>query len=75
MVVACMTTSVALVHTLSKYMQDTFKVTYKLALLVSILVCFIISCFGIDAITNASQPVLMCLYPILILISVLSVFR
>ena len=75
MAIACVTTSVALLSTFSEYLVKKLSVSHKQAILITSMLCYVISCAGIETITTVSNPILQLLYPVLVLVSVVSLVR
>jgi branched-chain amino acid:cation transporter, LIVCS family len=73
--IACVTTSVALLSTFSEYLVKKISASFKQAILITSLLCYLISCTGIDTITAVSNPILQWLYPILVIVSIVSLLR
>ncbi|WP_342430740.1 branched-chain amino acid transport system II carrier protein [Neobacillus sp. FSL H8-0543] len=75
---ACLTTSIGLITACGEYFHTIFpKISYKKFVLLFSLASFVIANFGLSNIINFSIPVLMFLYPlaiVLILLTFLSVF-
>jgi len=73
---ACLTTSTGLVSTCGNYFETITdgKLKYKTVVTVAIIISFAISLLGVDAIINIAVPVLTAIYPIVIVLIILSIF-
>lgn len=73
---ACLTTSTGLVSTCGNYFETITdgKLTYKTVVTVAVVVAFIISLLGVDAIINIAVPVLTAIYPVVIVLILMSIF-
>jgi len=70
---ACLTTSIGLITACGEYFHILFpKISYKLFVLFFSLVSFIVANFGLSNIINYSIPVLMFLYPLAIVLMLLT---
>lgn len=74
--VACLTTSTGLVSTCGNYFETVTdgKLKYKAVVTVATLISFVISLLGVDAIINIAVPVLTAIYPVVIVLILLSIF-
>lgn len=73
MVVACLTTSVAALSVWSRFIDkfvEKYNVSHTFVISVSLVITFFISNLGFDGIVANMEPVLVVLYPILILLTV-----
>ncbi|WP_462412940.1 branched-chain amino acid transport system II carrier protein [Neobacillus sp. Marseille-QA0830] len=74
-VLACLKTSIGLITSCSEFFQTVFpKVSYKSFVLFLCLVSFIIANFGLNNIIQFAVPVLMLLYPLAIVLIILTLF-
>ncbi|MGF6905893.1 branched-chain amino acid transport system II carrier protein [Fusobacterium sp. PH5-44] len=72
---ACLTTSIGLATSTSECFSDVFKIPYKAVLCVTVIVSFVFSYFGVNAIRQISVPVLVFLYPIAMVLIILNLFK
>lgn len=74
-VLACLKTSIGLITACSEFFNNLFpKFSYKLFVLVLCLVSFTIANFGLNNIIQFAVPVLMFLYPLAIVLILLTLF-
>ncbi|MFC5447127.1 branched-chain amino acid transport system II carrier protein [Paenibacillus aestuarii] len=74
-VLACLKTSIGLITSCSKFFIDLFpKISYKLFVLILCLISFFIANFGLNNIVRYAVPVLMLLYPLAIVLIILTLF-
>lgn len=74
-VLACLKTSIGLITACSEFFNNLFpKISYKLFVLVLCLVSFTIANFGLNNIIQFAVPVLMFLYPLAIVLILLTLF-
>lgn len=74
-VLACLKTSIGLITACSEFFNNLFpKISYKLFVLVLCLVSFTIANFGLNNIIQLAVPVLMFLYPLAIVLILLTLF-
>ncbi|MCH6265429.1 MULTISPECIES: branched-chain amino acid transport system II carrier protein [Neobacillus] len=72
-VLACLKTSIGLITSCSEFFNSVFpKVSYKMFVLILSLVSFIIANFGLNNIIQYAVPVLMLLYPLAIVLILLT---
>ncbi|WHY89727.1 branched-chain amino acid transport system II carrier protein [Neobacillus cucumis] len=72
-ILACLTTSIGLVTACGEYFHSLLpKLNYKAWVVFFSLVCFVISNFGLSNIINFSIPVLMFLYPLAVVLMLLT---
>lgn len=73
---ACLTTSTGLISTCGNYFETITdgKLKYKMVVTIATVVSFVISLLGVDAIINIAVPVLTAIYPIVIVLIILSIF-
>lgn len=73
---ACITTSIGLTSAFGNFFNDATdgKVSYKLLVTISVLVSFLLSILGVDKIMEFSIPVLVVVYPIVIVLMLLNIF-
>lgn len=73
---ACLTTSVGLTSTCGNFFHSISKGkwSYRTIVLVTVLVEFVISLLGVNAIINVAVPVLSAIYPVVIILIFLSIF-
>lgn len=71
---ACFTTSVALVVVFAEFLQSWIK-SEKVALFVTLVLCFLMSLTGLEGITWVTSPVLQAFYPFLIVMIVFNLGR
>lgn len=75
-ILACLTTSVALTGGVAEYFSELMpKIPYKIWLMIVCFASFIFSCLGVDAIIKLAIPLLFTLYPPIIILILTSVFR
>lgn len=73
---ACLTTSVGLVTAFSEYLISLFKrLSFPVASITTAVLGFAISIFGLQTLLSIAVPVLMFLYPIVIVLIVLTFIR
>lgn len=72
---ACLTTAVGLIATAASYFSDKLHVSYRIVAILVTLISFFISLIGVDAIVFIATPVLDIVYPIAIVLIVLSLFK
>ncbi|NGX55784.1 MAG: Branched-chain amino acid transport system 2 carrier protein [Candidatus Anoxychlamydiales bacterium] len=68
---ACFSTSVALIVVFSEFLHEHIfknKRNYKFSVILSILITYVVSLFGLNGITKISSPVLKVFYPILLVL-------
>lgn len=73
---ACLTTSIGLTATIGEYFTDLTKekVSYKTIVTVTVILCGLISNFGVDMIVRLASPLLVAMYPVTIVLIVLNLF-
>lgn len=73
---ACLTTSVGLSATFGNFFQRIFKdkISYKVLVTVAIVVSFFVSLLGLEQIIKIAVPILTLLYPMFIVLIILSLF-
>lgn len=72
-ILACLTTSIGLVTACSEYFHTIIpKVSYKVFVMIFTAFCFIMSNFGLSNIITYSIPVLMFLYPLAVVLMLLT---
>ena len=75
-ILACLTTSVALTGGVAEYFSELIpKIPYKIWLMIVCCASFIFSCLGVDAIIKLAIPLLFTLYPPIIILILTSAFR
>ena len=75
-ILACLTTSVALTGGVAEYLSELVpKISYKIWVMIVCFASFVFSCLGIDAIIQLAVPLLFTLYPPIIILILTSVFR
>lgn len=73
---ACMTTSIGLTTSFADYFHELLpKVSYKKITAIVCLFSFIISNIGVTKLVTISMPILMMVYPVTVVLIVLSFFR
>ena len=74
--IACMTTAVGLLTSVSSYFEDLTggKVSYRAFVIVFSLFSWVISNFGIATIISVAAPILEVMFPVLIVLTVLRMF-
>jgi branched-chain amino acid:cation transporter, LIVCS family len=71
---ACLTTAIAAVTVWSDFIAYYFpKLNYKVILAVSLIVSFVISTFGFTSLMSILRPILNCIYPILIALTIYNI--
>ena len=73
---ACLTTSVGLITTCGHYFSTLTngKLEYKKTVVVSVVLSFLLSLLGVDALLQLAVPVLSAIYPMVIALIFLSIF-
>ena len=73
---ACLTTSVGLITTCGHYFSTLTngKLEYKKIVVVSVILSFLLSLLGVDALLQLAVPVLSAIYPMVIALIFLSIF-
>ncbi len=73
---ACLTTSVGLITTCGHYFSTLTngKLEYKKIVVVSVIISFLLSLLGVDALLQLAVPVLSAIYPMVIALIFLSIF-
>ncbi len=73
---ACLTTSVGLVSTCGNYFESISngKLKYKTVVIIATAVSFVISLLGVEALIVFAVPVLTMIYPVVIVLIILSIF-
>ena len=73
---ACLTTSVGLITTCGHYFSTLTngKLEYKKIVVVSVVISFLLSLLGVDALLQLAVPVLSAIYPMVIALIFLSIF-
>lgn len=75
-ILACLTTSVALTGGVSEYFAEIMpKIPYKIWVMIICFASFIFSCLGVDAIIKLAVPLLFTLYPPIIILILTSILR
>ena len=75
-ILACLTTSVALTGGVSEYFAEIMpKIPYKIWVMIVCFASFIFSCLGVDAIIKLAVPLLFTLYPPIIILILTSLLR
>lgn len=77
MVVACLTTAVAALTVWSKFIDEQlekYSISHQTIIIVSILITFVVSNIGFDGIVKNMEPVLIVLYPVLILLTIFNIY-
>ena len=75
-ILACLTTSVALTGGVAEYFSELIpKIPYKIWVMIVCFASFVFSCLGVDAIIKLAVPLLFTLYPPIIILILTSVFR
>lgn len=74
---ACLTTSTGLVSTCGNYFEtiSNGKLKYKVVVTVATVVSFLISLLGVEKLIAIAVPVLTAIYPVVIVLVILSVFN
>ena len=74
---ACLTTSIGLIVSVSSYFEEVlnYKVKYNLLVLVIIFISYVISQLGVDKIINYALPILLVFYPLLITVLFLTLSK
>ena len=73
---ACLTTSVGLITTCGHYFSTLTngKLEYKKIVIISVVISFLLSLLGVDALLQLAVPVLSAIYPMVIALIFLSIF-
>lgn len=74
MLLACLTTSIGLTCTVGGYLADVIKVPYKAMCIGITVFSFFASVIGLDAIISVSYPILIAVYPMIIILLILNIF-
>ena len=74
MLLACLTTSIGLTCTVGGYLADVIKVPYKAMCIGITVFSFFASVIGLDAIISVSYPILVAVYPMIIILLILNIF-
>lgn len=71
---ACLTTSIGLTATIGDYFEGLSggKLSYKTIVSITVILCGIISNFGVDMIVQLASPLLVAMYPVTIVLIVLN---
>lgn len=72
---ACLTTAVGLTATVGDYFSSLLKISYEKIVVLTTIIGFILSNFGVDFIVKFSAPILVFLYPIAIVLIALNFFK
>lgn len=74
---ACLTTSIGLIVSVSSYFEEilNYKVKYNVVVLVVISISYAISQLGVDKIINYALPILLVFYPLLITVLFLTLSK
>ena len=74
---ACLTTSICLIVSVSSYFEEvlSYKVKYNVVVLVVISISYAISQLGVDKIINYALPILLVFYPLLITVLFLTLSK
>lgn len=73
---ACMTTSIGLTTSFADYFHELFpNMSYKKITAIVCLFSFVISNIGLDMLVQVSLPVLMMIYPVTVVLVILSFFK
>lgn len=74
---ACLTTSIGLIVSVSSYFEEVlnYRVKYNLVVLVVISISYAISQLGVDKIINYALPILLVFYPLLITVLFLTLSK
>lgn len=73
---ACLTTSTGLTSTCGQFFEEVSqgKFSYRQIVILTVLIEFIISLLGVDALINIAVPILSAIYPVVIVLIFLSIF-
>ena len=72
---ACLTTCIGLISSISKYFSDMFpKLSYKIVAIIITVFSFVICNLGLNMIISISSPILDAIYPISIVLILLGLF-
>lgn len=71
---ACLTTSIGLIVSVSKYFSELLKISYEKLVVITTLIGFFFAIFGVNKIVLVSIPVLIFLYPITMVLIILNFF-
>lgn len=76
-VLACLTTVIGLTASISTYFSELSggRISYKTLVTVIMAIGFILSCLGLNTIVSLSAPVLNTLYPMVLVLILLSLFK
>lgn len=72
---ACLTTAIGLIVSVGEYFSTLFKVSYTKVVILTTIVSFLFSIFGVNQIVVVSVPVLILMYPVTIVLIFLNFFR
>jgi len=75
-VLACLTTSIGLVTATGNFFSKTTnnKLKYEHIVIASVIISGVLSVIGVEGIMNFSEPILITIYPVVIVLSFLNVF-
>jgi len=73
---ACLTTSVGLTATVADYFSNLTKgkLSYRTLVTATVIICGVISNFGVDMIVQLASPLLVAMYPVTIVLITLNLF-
>lgn len=72
---ACLTTAVGLTATVGEYFSKLLRISYEKTVIITTIVGFIFSNFGVNTIVKISAPILIFLYPIAIVLIFLNIMK
>ncbi len=72
---ACLSTAIGLIVTVGEFFSGLLKVSYEKVVIVTTIVSFIFSMFGVNEIVKVSVPVLILMYPVTIVLIFLNFFK
>lgn len=76
-ILACLTTSIGLTAAISAYFTELSKgkISYTVLVTIIMVISFLLSCIGLDNIISVSAPILNTLYPMVLILIILSFFK
>lgn len=72
-ILACLTTAIGLITSISEFFEEKLHISYKILVTVFTIVSFLISNLGTDIIINMAAPILGIVYPVLITLTFCSI--
>ena len=74
---ACLTTSIGLTSSVASYFRDLTngKISYEKMVVITVVFSYIVSNFGLDKIISIAAPILSLLYPVILVMIILTYFH